>query len=302
DAKYKAYLEKPVESIRMCIGRVDTNCVKHTFKKKYKSAKELFTSGYIRDTTVDRDGILATFGPAAGSFQDCPMQRPGFNIECNDGNKARWGFCLNCASQGCQNDDSNDADAAIGIGIAGQATDTELGGGWTAYFASGKGTCSANSKTFKSVWLWVSSGKTSKPAQDVALAGDFASIAHGDEDKFLKECSAALAPAKCVKVVPRAVQFLVTVTAPGEKTLERTVNKVFNAGLGLKSLGHVEPVLLECEGSLAKGGSTKYWACDNQPLDKCDATYTQTPTGEYYQCGVSGPNCLGTGPACTAPR
>ena len=106
--------------------------------------------------------------------------RPGFNIECNDGNKARWGFCLNCASQGCQNDDGNDADAAIGIGIAGQSTDTELGGGWTAcrrckwsfascfrhslmhpgvalvhvslrYFASGKGTCSANSKTFKSV-------------------------------------------------------------------------------------------------------------------------------------------------------
>ena len=34
--------------------------------------------------------------------QDCPMQRPGFNIQCNDGNKARWGFCLNCASQGCQ--------------------------------------------------------------------------------------------------------------------------------------------------------------------------------------------------------
>ena len=58
--------------------------------------------------------------------------RPGFNIECNDGNKARWGFCLNCASQGCQNDDGNDADAAIGIGIAGQSTDTELGGGWTA--------------------------------------------------------------------------------------------------------------------------------------------------------------------------
>ena len=38
--------------------------------------EELFTSGYIRDADVDRDGILATFGPAAGSFQDCPMQRP----------------------------------------------------------------------------------------------------------------------------------------------------------------------------------------------------------------------------------
>ena len=27
--------------------------------------------------------------------------------------------------------------------------------GWTEYFASGKGTCSSNSKTYKSVWIWV---------------------------------------------------------------------------------------------------------------------------------------------------
>ena len=92
------------------------------------------------------------------------MQRPGFNIQCNDGNKARWGFCLNCASQGCQNDDSNDADAAIGIGLAGQSTPTEMGAGWTNYFASGAGTCSANSMTHKSVWVFVLSNVlASKP-------------------------------------------------------------------------------------------------------------------------------------------
>ena len=56
--------------------------------------------------------------------------RPGFNIQCNHGNKARWGFCNNCKSQPCQNSDSHDADAAIGIGLDGQAT-SEMGAGWT---------------------------------------------------------------------------------------------------------------------------------------------------------------------------
>ena len=82
------------------------------------------------------------------------MQRPGFNIECKDGNKARWGYCNNCAKQKCQEKDSNDADAAIGIGLAGQATN-EMGAGWTNYFASGKGTCKANSMTYKRVWVSV---------------------------------------------------------------------------------------------------------------------------------------------------
>ena len=81
--------------------------------------------------------------------------RPGFNIQCHDNNWARWGFCLNCASQGCQNSDGNDADASIGIGLRGQSTNPpEMGAGWTEYFASGKGTCSHNSKTYKSVWIW----------------------------------------------------------------------------------------------------------------------------------------------------
>lgn len=51
--------------------------------------------------------------------------------------------------------DSNDADASIGIGLRGQSTSSEMGAGWTQYFASGAGTCSANSMTYKTVWLWV---------------------------------------------------------------------------------------------------------------------------------------------------
>ena len=86
-------------------------------------------------------------------LQDCGMQNPGFNMVCRDNNKARWGYCVNCASQGCQLDDNNDADAAIGIGLSGQNTSPEMGAGWTEYFADGPGQCSAQSKTHKFVWL-----------------------------------------------------------------------------------------------------------------------------------------------------
>lgn len=86
------------------------------------------------------------------------MQRPGFNIECTEGNNARWGYCANCPNQGCQLDDLNDADASIGIGLKGQATSVEMGAGWTELFATGPGTCgsiSGNSKVFKRIWVSV---------------------------------------------------------------------------------------------------------------------------------------------------
>uniref|UniRef100_A0A7S4S9K3 Uncharacterized protein n=1 Tax=Alexandrium monilatum TaxID=311494 RepID=A0A7S4S9K3_9DINO len=155
NAKYSTYLNSPFKSIRMCIGSPDSNCVEHTFDREWGSAKTLFSAGYIRDPTLDGEGILGAFAPKKGWYQDCPMQRPGFNVKCKDSNWARFGFCLNCQSQGCQNSDSNDADASIGIGLRGQSTSSEMGAGWTNYFASGPGTCSANSMTFKNAWLWV---------------------------------------------------------------------------------------------------------------------------------------------------
>ena len=96
------------------------------------------------------------------------MQRPGFNIECNDNNKARWGYCVNCPNQGCQLDEGSDADASIGIGLKGQSTSVEMGAGWTEYFASGAGTCSPNSKEFKRIWLSVAilADETDSPGKD----------------------------------------------------------------------------------------------------------------------------------------
>ena len=155
DAKYDSYLSEPFTTIRMCVGSPTGACVTHNFRQGFRSARELFSAGYIRDESVYRDGILDAFGVPVGSYQACPMQRPGFNIECVDGNKARWGFCLNCVSQTCQNDDSDDADAAIGIGLAGQATSSEIGAGWTSHFAAAAGSCMDNIPTYRSVWLWV---------------------------------------------------------------------------------------------------------------------------------------------------
>lgn len=155
NAKYQTYLDTPFKSIRMCIGAPDSNCVEHTFEKEWASAKELFSAGYIRDPKLDRDGILGAFAPKQGSYQNCPMQRPGFNVKCRDSNWVRFGFCLNCASQPCQNRDDQDADASIGVGLRGQSTGREMGAGWTNYFASGKGTCSPNSMTYKDAWVSV---------------------------------------------------------------------------------------------------------------------------------------------------
>jgi hypothetical protein len=158
NAKYTAFNDVAFDRIKMCVGEPTANCVEHQFEGEgYGSARELFSSGYIRDPTVDQQGFLDAFAPAPGSYSPCGMQRPGFNIECNDGNKARWGYCVNCASQGCQLDENNDADATIGIGLAGQSG-PEMGAGWTNYFASGAGTCSPNSMQSKPVWLYVRGG------------------------------------------------------------------------------------------------------------------------------------------------
>ena len=79
------------------------------------------------------------------------MQRPGFNVECRENNRVRWGFCNNCPEQECQVEDNDDADATIGIGLTGQSTGVEMGAGWTRFFTS----CNADEKTFKRVWISV---------------------------------------------------------------------------------------------------------------------------------------------------
>ena len=163
NAKYAPFISQPFIKIKICIESPTENCVEHAFSEEYPSAKALFSSGFIRDETISQTQILAAFNPTPGSYRDCEMQRPGFNIECSDGNKARWGYCNNCASQSCQTSDSSDADAAIGIGLAGQSTPDEMGAGWTTYFG-GTSSCSRNNQIYKAVWMYV------QPAQGKPLS------------------------------------------------------------------------------------------------------------------------------------
>merc|ERR1712129_404831 len=150
NAKYMSYLTASFSRIRMCVGSPVSNCVEHNFTTEWASAKELFSAGYLRDPSLDRDGILDAFAPTIGSYRDCPMQRPGFNIQCHGGNWARMGFCNNVPYQACQSSDGQDSDGAIGIGLRGQSTNPlEMGAGWTRLFAS------PYRKTYKDVWLWV---------------------------------------------------------------------------------------------------------------------------------------------------
>ena len=93
------------------------------------------------------------------------MQRPGFNIACNHGNNARWGFCNNIPEQKCQELDTDDADAAIGIGLIGQSTKVEMGAGWTQYFASN----SPDNMKFKKVWISVKREKGNKHYYTIIL-------------------------------------------------------------------------------------------------------------------------------------
>ena len=69
NAKYSSFLNVPFNEIRMCVGEVASNCVSHTFGKVWSSAKELFNAGYIRDPSVQKNGILRAYGPTPGSYQ-----------------------------------------------------------------------------------------------------------------------------------------------------------------------------------------------------------------------------------------
>ena len=72
DAKYHAFSNAPFRTIRMCVGSVSSNCVVHSFAKTYDSAMQLFKSGYVRDATLDQEGIYKAFGVVG--HKECGMQ------------------------------------------------------------------------------------------------------------------------------------------------------------------------------------------------------------------------------------
>ena len=69
NAKYAAFLNASFNTIRMCSGSVDTNCVSYTFNTTWDSARELFNSPFIRAADQNQDLILKVFGPKKGDYR-----------------------------------------------------------------------------------------------------------------------------------------------------------------------------------------------------------------------------------------
>ena len=100
----------------MCIGCPESNCVTHKFSKSYDSAKALFSAGYIRDETVKRDEILKAFWGGARFLPRLSHATAWLEHQVPRQQLGSMGFLLQLCP-GCQNSDSNDADASIGIGL-----------------------------------------------------------------------------------------------------------------------------------------------------------------------------------------
>ena len=166
DVKLPSYNTQPLSAVRVCVESLD-RC--YTIEAHANSSRELFSGSYRRRDDINQNSFEAVFGAdqsrvAFASNQTQCMQRPGFNTQCKGGNKARFGFCGNLPAQPCQPNDNDDADFSIGIGLSGQANgraagseamSTQMGAGYTDYFADNTpGAPGSSSKSFQA-WVFV---------------------------------------------------------------------------------------------------------------------------------------------------
>ena len=159
NAKYPAYNTAEFDAIRVCVGQA-SNCIEpQAFLEPVVGAAALFDGPYRRQGVV-QDEWDVVFDPS-GQNEACGMQRPGFNTVCADGNFARWGYCANIPSQECQEDDSNDADAVIGVGLQGQDC-CPMGAGYTNYFVSDS--ADGGQEARMQVWIQVRVARPRVPA------------------------------------------------------------------------------------------------------------------------------------------
>ena len=163
NAKYAAYNDLEFDAIKVCTADASgapTNCIPpQAFLDPVANAAALFDGPYLRQGVV-QDEWHAVFNPT-GHNPTCGMQRPGFNTQCNDGNHARWGYCANIPGQTCQEDDSNDADGVIGVGLEGQDC-CAMGGGYTNYFVNDVANGGLESR--QQVWIYVRAAAARVPA------------------------------------------------------------------------------------------------------------------------------------------
>ena len=131
DAKLAAFNTMPLYTVKLCMGSsLPGTCYEYPVPNAPQTALALFNGPHVRTTDLNQgtwDSMMRNT-----NRRNCGMQRPGFNTRCNDRNWARWGYCDNIPSQGCQTADGNDADRAIGLGLAGQSG-TYAGAGVVGY-------------------------------------------------------------------------------------------------------------------------------------------------------------------------
>ena len=69
NAKYAAFLSTPFKTIRMCTDSSGHNCISHSFPEAWKSAKDLFSAGYIHTPKLPQNKLLEIFGAKKGSLR-----------------------------------------------------------------------------------------------------------------------------------------------------------------------------------------------------------------------------------------
>ena len=184
-----------------------------------------------------------------------------------DGQKARWGFCNNIPSQGCQTSDSNDSDAAIGIGLIGNFKDS-VGAGRTKDFA-GKGKI-VNRKT----WLYVNEEKYDfvpilKIVQSGATFGYDSKywtntntlnpkIAFTDKTKDAKYPAFSTVPFSTIRIC---------VNSPTDNCIYHTFSKTYESARELFSAGYVRDAKLDQQGIEAAFAAAGHKKCGMQVCD-----------------------------------
>ena len=187
NAKYAEYNTLKFDFITVCVGSVD-NCIEpYQFSYPMANAAELFGGGDRREG-VNQSEFVRVFGPSG--MQNCGPQRPGFDVQCSGGNHARWGYCNNIPSQGCQTADSNDADGVIGLGLTGQDC-CPMGAGYTNYFVSNSANGGNEQRVQAWVKIWISPEGAAAPPPPPAVewivllsVGSFGSVDVGAVQHF----------------------------------------------------------------------------------------------------------------------
>ena len=171
DAKLPAFNSKSFQKLKVCYKTL-TNCYEYDLGSTTTSARALFGSGFQRSNNLGGGTKTATEAKRAytdlfleptdaqynyfwngGSGSACGMQLPGINTQCPDNNKARIGYCVNLPGQGCQDQDSNDADSPVGIGLKTQNYPNNVNAPYGEYFISGQGSAGIQARQHQA-WLF----------------------------------------------------------------------------------------------------------------------------------------------------